>query len=307
LTVAAPAIWINSSADRRLGIDTAVARAGGVVVSSSGDADAVIWDAYEPEALREHIHFRTRWVHLSSAGVEDWFDVGVIDSRRTWTASKGAAAEPIAEYILAMLLCATRRLPETIRARRWVRLEPEALRDAVVGIIGAGNIGEATIRVLAPFGVTTIALTRRGRTVAGASRSLGPEGLDELLSASDYLVLALPLTPTTHHLLNRKRLRHVKKGAFLVNVGRGAVVDTAALVEALESGDLSGVALDVTDPEPLPFEHPLWGHVRSLITSHTASTPALAWPWFVERVEENVRRFASGRPLLGEIDVQERY
>jgi phosphoglycerate dehydrogenase-like enzyme len=260
-----------------------------------------------PTALHGYLRPRVRWVQLSSSGVEDWFEAGVIDGGRVWTAAKGAAAEPIAEYILATLLAAARRIPEVVAERRWRRLPPRSLRGSVVSLVGAGRIGEAALRLLAPFGAYTIAVTRSGREVRGASESVGLERLDDALRRSDYVVLATPLTPATRGLLDRPRIDALKPGAFVVNVGRGPVLDTDALYDGVRTGQLDGAALDVTDPEPLPPEHPLWTHPNVIVTSHTASTPELAWPWFLELVEENVRRFGRGEELTGTIDVAERY
>ena len=302
----APAVWLYAVHGREQ-LAAAVAAGGGTVVRDVDAADAIVWSAHEPDALHRFLRPRVRWVQLSSSGVEDWFDAGVIDASRLWTAAKGAAAEPIAEYVVAMLLAAARRVPETVAERRWRRRPPGSLRGSVVSIVGAGRIGEAALRLLAPFGAYTIAVTLSGRDVEGASESLGLGQLDGALRRSDSIVLATPLTPRTRGLLDRNRIEALKPGAFLVNVGRGPVVDTDALYDRIRAGRLAGAALDVTDPEPLPPEHPLWTHPNVIVTSHTASTPELAWPGFLVLVTENVRRFAGGGELVGLIDVAERY
>ena len=147
-----------------------------------------------------------------------------------------------------------------------------------------------------------IALTRSGAAVPGAERSLGPDGLDELLSASDYVVLCAPLTPETEGLIGARELDLIGPGGVLVNVGRGGLVDTGALVEALGAGRLRGAMLDVTEPEPLPDGHPLWSEPRALITPHVANTRAQLDAALARRVEENVARFRAGEELLGAID-----
>ena len=303
----APRLWIYTDAARRQALAAAVTAGGGVSVADIADAEAIVWAADEPERLGGALHPGIRWVQLSSAGIEDWFEAGVIDNRRTWTAAKGVYAEPIAEYVLAMLLAGARRLPELLAQRRWQPLAPLMLRQATVGLIGAGQIGEAILRLLAPFSPHTIALTRSGRPVPGADRSVGPDALDDVLRESDYLVLAAPQTPATRQLLDADRIATIKQGAFIVNVGRGTLIDTDALERALRTGHLAGAALDVTDPEPLPPHHPLWTHPTTIITSHTASTLALGWPRFLTRVAENVSRFGSGRDLLGGVDVLAQY
>ena len=173
--------------------------------------------------------------------------------------------------------------------------------------MGAGGIGRALIALLAPFGVRTIALTRSGHAVAGADRSVAADALPELLAASDVVVLATPLMLATHHLLDADALARMRADAVLVNVGRGALVDTDALVAALSAGRLAGALLDVTDPEPLPDGHPLWELSNVLITPHVANTPATLQPALVSAVTDNVRRFAAGEDLLAPIDLDRGY
>jgi len=133
------AVWIEAERERGP-IEEAVHRAGGVVAPLE-QAQAIIWAADRPRDLEAVLHARIEWVQLSSAGIEDWFLSGVIDEDRQWTAAKGVYAGPIAEYIVAMLLAATRRLPEVIRQQRWTPLDVRVLSEATVGIVGAGGIG----------------------------------------------------------------------------------------------------------------------------------------------------------------------
>ena len=160
---------------------------------------------------------------------------------------------------MALALAGVRRLPHYARLRTWAPEDGGMLRGRTVGIVGAGGIGRALIALLAPFGVRTIALTRSGHAVAGADRLVASDALPELLAASDVVVLATPLTPATHHLLDADALARMRADAVLINVGRGALVDTDALVAALTAGHLAGALLDVTDPEPLPDGHPAVG------------------------------------------------
>jgi D-3-phosphoglycerate dehydrogenase len=240
---------------------------------------------------------------LSSAGIEDWFEAGVIDRSRNWTAAKGVYAAAIAEYVLTMMLAASRRLPEVLRTPGWQPRDVSSLLGATIGVVGAGGIGEALLQLLLPFGTRSIALTRGGRTVPGATESVDPDGLDRLLSRADYVVLAAPETPETVGLLSRSRLKLLQTHAWIINVGRGSIIDTDALVDALEHHRLGGAVLDVTSPEPLPDEHPLWRLPNAIITSHTASTPRLGRDHLSARIQANVNRFARGEELLGLVDV----
>jgi phosphoglycerate dehydrogenase-like enzyme len=292
----------------------AVRRGGGEIVAPER-ANAILWygSAHAaPDhvlAMRPLLSAAVRWVQLPWAGIEDTFELGLIDADRVWTAATGAYGVTVAEHVVALFLAAARRLPECARADTWRRSELEGvpLAGCTVGIVGAGGIGRETIRMLEPFGVRTIALTRSGRDVPGADRSLGPDGLEELLAASDYVVVCAPLTAETRGLIGPRELALIGPRGVLVNVGRGPVVDTDAVVAALRSGRLGRAHLDVTDPEPLPDGHPLWSEPHALITPHVANTRARLDAELERRIEENVRRFGAGDPLLGVIDVAAGY
>jgi phosphoglycerate dehydrogenase-like enzyme len=302
-----PAIWIEADEQSLPALREAVVASGGTVAGRADEAEAIVWDAFDPPALRRALHPAIRWVQLSSAGIDDWLAEGIVDGTRVWTAAKGVHAGPIAEYVVGAILLFARRFPEVLALRRWQRVEPLQLRGTTVGVVGAGSIGEQILRMLQPFGARTVALTRSGRQVPGADESVGLPGLDDLLRGSDYLVLAAPETEKTRCLLDARRLALMQPGAVVVNVGRGSIVDTDALVDALRSGALRGAALDVTDPEPLPDGHPLWRMENVLISSHTAATAELSAPTFAARVRDNVTRYVAGKPLIGVVDVQAGY
>jgi phosphoglycerate dehydrogenase-like enzyme len=201
-----------------------------------------------------------------------------------------------------MLLAAARRFPAALRSAGWAPQAPARLAGGAVTIVGAGGIGRALIRLLAPFEVHVTAVTRSGADVPGAARSVAFDALDEVIGASDAIVVAAPQTPETVGMISADRLRRMRPGAVLVNVARGPLVDTDALVDALREGLVGAAFLDVTDPEPLPDDHPLWSLPNAVITSHTASTPALGARALAERVRENVARYARGEELLGIVD-----
>jgi phosphoglycerate dehydrogenase-like enzyme len=299
-------LWIEADDAWRPGLEDAVRLGGGVTVPLER-ARAIIWAAGRPHDLQASLHDGIEWVQLSSAGIEDWFAAGIIDDPRRWTAAQGVYAGPIAEYVIGMLLAGARRLTELMRDRRWQPLDVRILRGTTVGIVGGGGIGSAVIELLRPMGARTIAVTRSGRAVDGADVSVGPTEIDRVVRESDFLVLAAPETPETRGLLDARLFRQMRPHAWLVNVGRGSIVDTQALVDALREGRLAGAALDVTDPEPLPRGHALWGMPNVIITSHTACTPTLGAAAFRARVEENVRRFRAGEPLLGTVHAEHGY
>jgi phosphoglycerate dehydrogenase-like enzyme len=249
-----------------------------------------------------------QWVQLPWAGVESFAEAGVLAGSRDirWTSAKGAYAVPVAEHALALSLAGMRLLQQRARADRWTAQAGRSLHRGAVTIVGGGGITQSLIALLAPFECAVTVVRRRTIPIRGAS-VLPPEQLHDGLAGADVVVLALALTPDTENLIGERELRSMSRHAWLVNVARGRHVDTDALVSALDQGWIGGAALDVTNPEPLPPGHPLWGHPRALITPHTADTPEMAAPLLAERVATNVRRFAAGEELVGEVDVAAGY
>lgn len=280
----------------------AVIEAGGGRVGPLEAADALVWT--DPHAAElPALPARVRWLQLPSAGVELWLER--LPDGVAVTSMAGAFAEPVAEHALALVLAGVHRLAEAARASEWVdmRESTRSLEDATVAIVGAGGIGRALIAMLAPLRCRVLAVTRRGLAVPGAERTVAVDRVEEVLREADVVVLAAPGTAETRGLMDARRLAAMRSDAWLVNVGRGALVDTDALVDALAAGRLCGAALDVTDPEPLPAGHPLWSHPDVLITPHVATAPDAERRHVDERIRMNVERFAAGEPLLGLVDL----
>jgi D-3-phosphoglycerate dehydrogenase len=270
-------------------------------------ADGLVWLGGDPGELPE-LPGSVRWVQLPSAGVERWLRAGVVGDGPVFTSAVGAFGLPVAEHALALILAGAKALPRSARARAWDpdgRERVRALEGATVAIVGAGGIGRALISLLAPFGAESVAVTRRGRPVEGAAHTLPADRLAEALPGAHYVVVAAPATDGTRHLIGAGELEAMREDAWLVNVARGSVVDTDALVDALRAGAIAGAALDVTDPEPLPDGHPLWD--LALITPHVATPPDAEAAHFAQRVGENVRRLAAGEPLEGVVDPEGGY
>jgi len=283
----------------------AIRRGGGEPVRLDQGPFGLVWtDAGAAGELRDVLraHPEISWVQLPMAGIELVAEAGVLDRRRQWTSAKGAYAEPVAEHALALLLAGLRYLPERARAHSWGKPAALSLFDQPLTIVGAGGIAIALLRLLEPFRVRVTIVRRSAEPVAGAVRTVGLEHLPETLAGARAVMLTLALTPQTRGLIGRKELEAMDHQAWLVNVARGALVDTEALVEALRSRQIGGAALDVTDPEPLPAGHPLWDLPNCLITPHTADTEQMTEPLLAARIAENVRRLAAGRELAGRVD-----
>ncbi|CAN5894327.1 D-isomer specific 2-hydroxyacid dehydrogenase family protein [soil metagenome] len=283
-------------------IDAAVELGGGVVVGSR-EATAVVWThPDDPEGLRALLDSNPTldWVQLPWAGVEPYREV--IDHRRTWSCAKGIYADPVAEHALALLLGGFRELHRYARRSSWGQGQGRNLFGARVTILGGGGIARSLIALLAPFRCHVTVVRRSPEPVDGAARVLAADDLHEALAGADVVVLALPLLPDNHRVVGAAELALLAPGAWVVNVARGAHIDTDALLAALDGGGLGGAALDVTDPEPLPPDHPLWSRPDVMITPHTANTPEMAKPLLTERIATNVARYAAGQELLGLVD-----
>ncbi len=284
-------------------VGEAVTAGGGRVVDPD-DAEAVVWTSpTDPDGLAALLaaHPGIRWVQLPFAGIEPYR--AVLDDERTWTCGKGVYAPPVAELALALLLSGLRHVGPYARAGRWTPPMGRNLRGARITVLGGGGITAELLRLLAPFDVDATVVRRHPGAVEGAGRVVGPDALDDALDGADGLVLALALTPETRGIVGVEALERLPDHAALVNVARGAHVDTAALVAAFAADALGSAGLDVTDPEPLPEGHPLWSEPRCTITPHVGNTPDMAVPLLSARIRANVERWAAGRDLLGPVDV----
>jgi D-3-phosphoglycerate dehydrogenase len=289
-------------------ICAAVVGAGGQLAAPA-DAEALVWLGKTGDDLRPSLHPGIRWVQLRAAGVETWLASGEIDDRRLFTSAAGIYAPNVAEHVLALMLAASRQLHVCARASTWNAKagEGKVLHGATVGIVGAGGIGRAVIRLLEPFAVKIIAVTRSGRAVPGATRSLAAKDVAEIWPVADYVVLAAPATEQTSKLVDAPSLKAMPEDAWIVNVARGSLIDTPALVTALEEGRIGGAALDVTDPEPLPDGHPLWHLPNVIVTPHVANPIPSRLARLADHVAANVRRFIEGKEPLGKVDLAAGY
>jgi phosphoglycerate dehydrogenase-like enzyme len=222
--------------------------------------------------------------------------LGLLPDGATLCNARGLHDASTAEHALALMLAAQRELPRWTRAqdgRRWEHTHTRSLAGSRVLIVGYGSIGAALGARLRACEAEVAAVARRPRPADGVH---GAADLDGLLPAADIVVLVTPLTPETAGLLDARRLALLPDGALVVNVGRGPVLDTTALLAEAAAGRLRA-ALDVTDPEPLPADHPLWGCPGVIITPHVAGGAAAFYPLAARFVTDQIRRFAAGKPL----------
>jgi phosphoglycerate dehydrogenase-like enzyme len=263
---------------------------------------------------------RLSWVHSATSGVERALTPAALERGVVVTNARGVFSRPIAEYVLMMILSVSRRLPQLLelqRERTWQPLEGTELRDVTVGIVGLGSIGRAVGALATAFGCRVVAVRRRGDAGAAGpdsgedgrplgeimlDRVGGPETLPELLAESDFIVLAAPLTPETEEMINAETLAMVKPGAWLINVARGRLIDERALIRALRDGDLGGAVLDTFRDEPLAPMSSFYDLPNVIVTPHTAWSSGRVLDRSVELFCDNLRRYATGEPLLNVVD-----
>ena len=258
---------------------------------------------------------RLSWVQAQSAGVEGVLALeGLRTSERiVLTNMSGVHAPAMSEHVFAMLLSLTRQLPRFRAAQEagvWSRDSKgmTALSGRTLLVVGLGSIGSEVARRAQAFDMRVLATSRTAKETPPYVDHLGPASeLDELLPQADVVVIALPLTAETRGLFGAERLARLRPGAYLINVARGAIVDGEALAAALAGGRLAGACLDVTDPEPLPPEHPLWKLANVVITPHVSAQAEITGARRRELLQENLRRFAAGEPLLNVVDKEAGY
>ena len=246
---------------------------------------------------------RLRWIQLTTAGYDGFTFHGVPDG--VVVTNAGRSHSPmVAEHAVTLLCALTRRLhcyaaPQA--AHQWdreVRFSLTTLEDATIAVLGYGGIGQETVRRLKAFGARVLVIARSARSDDLADDIYASSDLHTVLAQADALVVTAALTEETRGMIDAAALAAMKPGGVLVNIARGGLVDTAALMAALHSGHLSGAGLDVTDPEPPPPDHPLWSCPNLIITPHVAGIGSHAvWRRIGEVVRGNLDRFLAGETL----------
>lgn len=254
------------------------------------------------------------WFQLHSAGADQYCKPGVLAPKTILTNATGAYGLAISEHMLGMTLMLQKKLDRYYANQLNCQWKDEGLVtsiwNSVTLVIGLGDIGGEYARKMKALGSYVIGIRRTpGRMPEYLDELYTIDQLDDLLPKADIVALSLPNTPATCHLMNRERLARMKEHSLLINVGRGTAIDTAALIDSLKSGHLGGCAVDVTDPEPLPSDHPLWNAPNMLITPHVSGMYHL--PETLERVVkiagENFRQFLAGQELKNLVDFETGY
>ena len=255
-----------------------------------------------------------RWLQTGGAGVEGLLTPQMRSRDLVLTNARGVAAAPITEHMFGMLLMVTRRLAPAWDRQKTGHWDGAGLGDRVgllhgrtLGLLGVGAIGGHSAAVGKAFGMNVVGLRRGAAPHPDVARMYVPDALPEFLAECDVVMNTLPLTDATRGLLGPAQFAAMRPGAILVNTGRGGTVDTAALVDALQTGRLGAALLDVTDPEPLPDEHPLWHMENVSITPHYSGSR----PDYAARADaiflDNLRRYLAGAPLINVVDKAEGY
>ena len=265
--------------------------------------------AHSPDLLRA-APVSLKWYCCSYAGVDPYCkDPSLFANPDCLLTNSNCYGVTIAEHVVMVLLMLLRRMPEyeaVVRNRGWSSQLPiRSIRDNEFTILGTGDIGSNVAERLRLLGAAKITgLSRSGQAREGFDEVLPISRLDETLPQTRNLIMALPSTPETRHILNRARIALLPPGAYVVNVGRGTAIQQEPLAEALNAGRLGGAALDVTEPEPLPPDHPLWGARNILITPHVSGNMTLGYTCDrnVELFCRDLENYAAGRPLNGLVD-----
>ncbi len=279
------------------------------------DADVLIGYQFRPEQLRDAA--RLKYIHATTAAVHQLLFPEVVNSQVRITNSAEVHGPVVAEHAIGVLLSLAKSIPAAVRhqiksdwgqQQMWAETRPREVAGATLGVVGLGSIGNEVARLARALGMRVRALREHPERGPGAADSVhGPSDLGRLLGEAEYIVLAAPLTEKTEALFDDAAFLRMRPDAYLINVGRGKLIDEAALERVLRERRIAGAALDVFVTEPLPAESPLWKLENLLITPHTAAVTEKLWQRHFARISENLRRFFADEPLLGEVDKTKGY
>jgi phosphoglycerate dehydrogenase-like enzyme len=261
---------------------------------------------------------KLRWIHSPAAAVHQLIFPELINSDIVLTNAREVHGPVVAEHVIALIFALAKKIPDAVRLqekREWGQQKMwdelprvREVADATVGLVGLGSIGHAVAKCAKALGMRVVAVREHPEKGSeGADAVFGPAQIDEVFRQADYIALAAPVTDSTKAIANAERLALMKPDACLINVGRGPLVDEAALAAALREKKIGGAALDVFPKEPLVVDSPLWDVPNLLITPHTAALTDKLWERHYALFSENLRRYLAGQPLLGVVDKRKGY
>ncbi len=280
------------------------------------DADIAIAWSLRGEQIKAANELK--WIHSTATAVHFLMSDELRSSNIVVTNARDVHGPVVAEHAMALVFALAKRLPQAMRyqqQKHWAQQDiwnaaprPRELKGASIAIIGLGGIGRPLAKMASSLGMRVIGVREHPeRACEGVEKIYSFADLNDALGHADFLVLALPVTPKTHHLMNASRLARLKRDAYLINVGRGVLIDEAALIDALRRKSFAGAALDVTEEEPLPSESPLWAMDNVFITPHIASLTEQMWERHYETFTQNLRRFLKNEPLMWVVDKEKAY
>ena len=279
--------------------------------------DAEIFFGWSLRGEQVRVAKKLRWIHSTAAAVHQLMSPELRASDIVVSNARSVHGPVVAEHAVALMFALAKRLPAATRYQQqhlWAQEpiscqnpHPTELAGSTLGLVGYGAIGSEVARSATALGMRVLVVRLHPQRESTAAQIFGPDGVDEVVAQSDFLVLAAPVTEQTQHVINAERLARMKPEAYVINVARGSLIDEAALAEALRSHRIGGAALDVFDKEPLAAESPLWDLDNLLITPHTAATSDKMWERHYALIKENLRRYLAGEPLLGLVDKQVGY
>jgi phosphoglycerate dehydrogenase-like enzyme len=286
------------------------------VTEEIADADSAI--AWSLRGEQINAAKKLQWIHSTATAVHALMSPELRTSDIVVTNARDVHGPVVAEHAMALAFALAKRLPQAVRyqqQKHWAQHDlweasprPRELNGATMTIVGLGGIGRPLATLASSLGMRVVGVREHPeRECAGVDVTYGLDALDEALSEADFAVLALPVTPKTHHLMNAERLARLRPEAYLINVGRGVLIDEEALVSGLRAKTFAGAALDVTSEEPLPPESPLWEMDNVLITPHIAGLTEFMWERHYGHYTENLRRFLMGEPLAWVVDKERGY
>lgn len=307
---AAPMTVVNAESEER-------------AVREIADADA-LFGYLTPKLLTAAK--KLRWAQSPTASMEKYLYKELVDSPVIVTNMRGIFSDVIADHVFGYILMFAKNfhlyLRQQMRAE-WHMLGRDpgelpgyggpgevhpsdraaiTLADCTLAVIGLGGIGAETARRGLAFGMRVLGVDPRAASAPDGVTLFRPDRLQEVLGQSDFVVIAAPHTPETFKLFNRERIRWMKRSAYLINIGRGVIVDLADVTAALQAGEIAGAGLDVFEIEPLPKEHPLWRMENVILTPHCAAASPRVPERHLETLLENLRRFVAGKPLMNVVD-----